>query len=395
MGICLGIGFSKDIDPVKAAKEAAGQAKAKLVKDRVDLVIIFSSIHYDPAKTAPIIRETIGQKKIIGCSTAGIILSHGIELRGIAVLVLHSDDIQFGIGSVQNVNPNDIRQAGNLLARNCVMDFAQPKRSIFLFFPDGLIKDKSLFLKGVQEVVGNLFPIVGAGSSDNFHFKQTFQIYQTKALNNSAAGVLIGGAIHVGVGGRHGWRPLGKPRLTTHVDNHIIRTIDNKRASTLYEEYFGETVENLKNHLLNQVSILYPLGIHIEGSTEYLLRNAVDILTDGSIVCQGEVPENAEVHIMIGNKDYCKHAALDAALEAREGLLGRTAQLIIVIESMSRLKLLGRMAFEEIQKIKEAFGLNTPLIGLYAHGEISPFEGLEKVKKPHLQNESIVVLALG
>ena len=133
----------------------------------------------------------------------------------------------------------------------------------------------------------------------------------------------------------------------------------------------------------------------MEGSNEYLLRNAVDILPDGGIVCQGDVPEESEVHIMIGGKDACKQAAYEAAQEAYESLLGKEAQLVIVIESMSRLKLLGRMAIDEIYRIKEIFGGNVPIIGMYANGEISPFQTLEKVKKPHLQNESIVVLAIG
>ena len=43
----------------------------------------------------------------------------------------------------------------------------------------------------------------------------------------------------------------------------------------------------------------------MEEANQYLLRNIIDILEDGSIVCQEGVPEGAEVHLMISNKDSC------------------------------------------------------------------------------------------
>ena len=97
---------------------------------------------------------------------------------------------------------------------------------------------------------------------------------------------------------------------------------------------------------------------------------------------------------MIGNKESCKQAAFEAAVEAQKNLLGKKAQLVIVIESMARLKLLGRGAINEITRIRQVFGEETPIFGMYANGEICPFESVEKIKKPYLQNESIVVLAI-
>ncbi len=187
---------------------------------------------------------------------------------------------------------------------------------------------------------------------------------------------------------------MGKPRIIDKAEGNVIKIISGKKASSLYEEYFGDEVKDLHSNQFDQMSILYPLGIFVEGSNEYLLRNAVDIKPDGSIVCQGDVPEGAEVHIMIGNKESCKQAAMDAAEDAKKGLLGKKPKLIIIFESMARLKLLGRMAFEEIENIRHVFGASVPIIGMYANGEISPFQTVEKFKKPYLLNESIVVLAI-
>jgi hypothetical protein len=331
---------------------------------------------------------------MIGCSTAGIILSTTIETRGIAVLTIRSDEMIFGIGSVENLDTKDARLAGNFLAKSTLTDFGPHGRQAFLFFADGHLKNNSILLKGIQEVFGNIFPILGAGSCDDFHFSDTFQIYQNNILTNAATGLIIGGQTNVGIGCYHGWRPLGKPRLIDRAEGNVLRSIDGKKASSIYEEYFGDQVDDLRSNQFGRMSILYPLGIFVEGSHEYLLRNVVHIQEDGSIICQGHVPEGSEVHIMIGNKDSCQQAAIQAAEDAQMNLLGRDAKLVIVFESMARLKLLGRAAHEETHAIRNVFGPDIPMIGMYSNGEICPFQTIEKFKKPYLLNGTIVILAI-
>ncbi len=394
MSTHIGIGFSRHVDSQQAAKEAAFQSKTNLGADRIDATLVLSTVHYDPRVSVPVIREILNNDKMIGCSTAGIILSQSIETRGIAVLTITSEDMKFGAGCVENIHALDTSQAGAEFAGSCLKDFGKHGRQIFVFFVDSHLKNVSPLLRSLQEVLGSIFPVVGAGSCDDFHFGDSFQIFQDKILKNAATGLIMGGHMQVGVGARHGWRPLGKPRLIDKADRNVIKSIDGKLAYHIYEEYLGEETKGLRSNRLGQTAILYPLGISIEGSKEYLLRNAVDIKQDGSIVCQGDIFQGAEVHLMIGNKDSCKQAAFEAAQEAQQNLLGKAPQLIIILESMTRLKLLGRTAFQEVLKIKEVFGLKVPLIGMYANGEICPLQSNERFKKPHLQNESIVILAI-
>lgn len=395
MATSIGVGFSQETNMETAARDAAFQSKTNLNADRIDMALVFSTIHYDPRQTVPVLRTVLTQARMIGCSTAGIILSGSIETRGIAVLTITSDDMRFGIGSVEDLNTQDTLRAGNLLARDSLADFGRHGRHAFVFFVDGHLENNSALLKGIQEILGNVFPILGAGSCDDFHFSDTFQIFRDNVLTNAATGLIIGGHVNIGIGCHHGWRPLGKPRRVDKAQGNVIKTISGQRASSLYQEYFGREAEGLRSNQFGQIAILYPLGIFVEGSSEYLLRNTVNIQQDGSIVCQADVPEGAEVHIMIGNKDSCKQAAIQAAEEAQKNLLGKNPKLVMIFESMARLKLLGRTAFEEIEHIKQVFGAEVPLIGMYANGEISPFQTVEKFKKPYLLNGSMVVLAIG
>lgn len=395
MATFIGIGFSQNPDTFLALREASAQARRQINQPPCDLVLVFNTIHYNSSEVHSSLKEIWEETPVIGSSTAGIILRGSIASRGVAILAIRSDEIKFGTGSVSDVTSPETRQAGNLLARNTIASLGNHPRKALLFFTDGLLKNSAPIIKGMQEVLGTFFPMVGAGSSDDFHFKKTFQYGPTEVMTSGAAGLLIGGQINLSIGSQHGWKPLGRPRIINQTDGHIIKTIDGKKASSLYEEYFGKAMEDLRAKHLGQMAILYPLGIYLPEDNEYLLRNAIDILDDGSIVCQGEVPEGSEVHIMLGNKESCKQAARHAALEVKESLKGKEPQVVLIFESLARNKLLGRGAFQEIELIKEILGHKTPLLGMYSYGEIAPFNSLQHIKKTHLQNASIVILAIG
>jgi hypothetical protein len=394
MSLNTGIGFSNLQNPEEAAKEAAFEAKTNLKQDYVGVAIVFTSIHYDPSRVFPVIKKVLNNAEIIGCSCAGIILSSSTHTQGITVLCLQSSDMQFGLGAVDQINSLDSRQAGKNFAQNCLNAIDSRNRQAFLFFVDSRIKNNSTFIRGIQEAMGLAFPIVGGGSTDDFHFNKSFQITNSQIFTNAAVGLILGGNVHIGMGHRHGWRPLGKPRFIENCENNVIKSISGQQAASIYHEFLGDHAKELTYKELSSLTILYPLGILEEESRQYILRHATNLLADGSIVCQGDVTQGSEVHLMIGNKEACKQAAMEAAIEAQAALHGKEAQLVIVIESMSRLKLLGRDHSQEIKKIKEVFGPHVPLVGMFSNGQIGPFLSQDNFKKPVYQNESIVILAL-
>ena len=394
MATHIGIGFSQEPNTSNASRDAALQAKAQIKQKTVDFTIVFTTPHYSPLETLRVIRQILPQAKTIGCSTAGIILAQSVEMRGIAVLAITSDDFKFGIGCAEDLASADMRVAGAELARATVMDFGQNRRGAFIVFSDGLLRNSAPLVKGAQEIFGRVFPVVGAGSSDNLSFRETYQFFQDKPMTNSATATLLGGQIRIGVGNRHGWKPLGKPRFVKKSEGNIIKTIDDKRATHIYEEYLGLGLEELQSRQFIHTAMLYPLGLYIEGEKEYLLRTVVAILSDGSMVCQGDVPEESEVHLMISNKDFCHQAAIEATHEALDTLSGRPPRLAIIFESLSRQKLLGRDIVQEIQAVREILSPATPIIGMYSYGEIAPLKSMNHIGEAIVQNGTIVVLTV-
>jgi len=389
----IGIGTSQNPDAELAAKQAAVQAKTQLRQDRIDLAVIFYTVDYHPKKTLPVIQAVLNSNRLIGSCTTGLILTDQILPSGIAVLAIRSDEWELNTASSEPATLQDPYLAGTTLAQTITEKFGPRSRNTMLFFADGHMINERMMLKGMQEILGNVFPIIGAGSCDDFHFRTTPQIYENKILESSATGLMFGGRSRVAIGGRHGWHPLGKPRIITAAYGNIIQSIDNKPAAHLYKEYFGQDFKNFAEKRWSKLALIYPLGILLPESNKYLIRNIIDILDDGSIVCQGEVPARHEAHIMIGNKDSCLEAASTAAEEARSGLLGQPPKLLMIFESMARIKLLGRNAFQEAQSIKKIFP-GIPLFGMYTNGEIFPFQSTENIFQSYLQNENIVILAV-
>jgi hypothetical protein len=390
----ISIGFSQDPDPQNAALQACVQVKNQLNAADTDLIIVFASPQYIVPETQSAITGVLKPKHLVGSSTGGIILSNGVANRGIAIIGINSDDIRFGVSAIKNIDTQDMRYTGFDLARKAAQDLNSPHREVFIVFAEGVEKNSSPFIHGVREVLGGVFPVLGAVSSDDFKYKKLSQCFQDQILHNSVVGLLLGGTSHLGLGCKHGFKPLGKPRTVTKLENHILRTIDNKPAVEIYKHFLGPEAEGLKNVTLNSYAAMYPLGFYLEESRQYLLRNIIDILQDGSIVCHEGVPQGAEVHVMISNQESCRNSAVEAAELVKTSLADRPAKLVLIFESLARHKILGRGAFSEIQAVKDVLGKTTPIAGMCSYGEIGPFGTLNNIKNIYLHNESILMVAI-
>ena len=213
-------------------------------------------------------------------------------------------------------------------------------------------------------------------------------------LTDAACGVIFGGKLNFGFGIKHGWQALGKPRHVTKSEGNIVSEIDGERAVKLYEEYFAYDITRLKKEL-GRISVLYPIGIYLPGETEYLLRNIVSLQDNGSIVFQGDVPQGAEIRLMIGTKESCLSAATLALAETKQAMGKHKPNLAFIFDSISRKILLGRDAYKELEIIKAGIDDDTPIIGMYSYGEQAPLRALNYLGKSYLHNQTVTVLAIG
>ncbi len=398
MALSTGIGKSKELDSFAAGTAAARQALEEIGGGEPDLAFCFASARFDHLPLIRGIRSVIHDAPILGCTTAGEITSLGPDTKSAVVLLLKFSDsssCQASLGLGRNMSRNP-RVAGQEVARDAVLaNRHSGSRHAFLMFPDGLKGNGAEVIRGIQEVLGTSFPIVGGSAADDFMFENTFQYFDDKVFEDSVCGALFSGDMRIGIGARHGWYPLGKPRVVTEAAHNVIRKLDGKPAVRIYEDYFGRRVADMQHELMARMSVMYPLGMSIPEEEECIVRNALRVDNDGALICAGEVPEGSEIRVMMGSKETAMKAAKKAATLALEGLGDFTPELVFVFDSVSRERLFGRQASEEIDLVKNIFGNNVPIAGFYTYGEQAPLGATVNLGQTLFHNETIVIFAIG
>lgn len=393
--IAVGIGLSTDKDPTEAVREAFHHAKIGMKDKKISLAFVFSTVtltYSGLLKTVSIFLQGI---PIIGCSSAAIISNQGVFRHGVIIMLLSiPNDIHFNTADVRDIKEKTALGAGKELAEKLLYGFKNIRRDFSVIFSDGLIEEGSNFISGLQERLGSSFPLIGASASDNFIYNKTYVYSNEGVFNNAACGVLWGGKLNFGLGIKHGWKPLGKPRIITKSEANIVYEIDDFPAVNLYQEYLSASPAELKKQL-RRISTLYPMGIYLPGEEEYLLRNIVSIEEDGSLLCQGNVPLGSQIRLMIGTKESCLSATEHACEEAKRGLGIHNPDFVFVFNSVSRYTLFGRYANKEIEIIKKHFGKDTPIIGFYTYGEQAPLQAIDYRGKAYFHNQTITILTIG
>ncbi|MFA5411634.1 MAG: FIST N-terminal domain-containing protein [Candidatus Omnitrophota bacterium] len=395
MAIQASIGLSAEKDPVSAAKEAVLQARRNLRAEKIDLAITFGSVDLFSAGLVKTLGVYLADTPIIGCSSTAIISSQGIYKRGLAVMLLSfPEGVYFNTACLRELGAKMPQAAGEELGEKLLYGFSGIRRDLGIMFSDGLMRENAKLIYGLQERLGSSFPFVGASASDNLRFSKSYLYFNHDIFSNAACGVLLGGKLNFGLGTKHGWQPLGKPRRVTRSKDNIVYEIGGVSAVNFYEEYFGYSLSKLRREL-KLISVLYPIGIYLPGEEEYLLRNILSIENDGSLVFQGDVPEESEIRLMIGTKESALEAARQALEEAKKSLSGSQVNLVLILDSISRYLLLGRDADKELDVIREGLEQDTPLIGLYTYGEQAPLTAINYRGKAYFHNQTISILAIG
>lgn len=399
MSIQAGVSISHDEDPEEAGYEAFSNALKQSGADRADLSIVFSSVEMDQGRVVAGVRKASGGAPLVGCSDAGEITNKGPDKGGVAVMAITGDSIRFHTGLGGDVS-DGAREAGRIAAQNVKKKAGDEELRAFMMFPDVLTGNGADIVRGVLDELGEHFPVVGGAAGDDFAFEKTYEYHDDDVKSGTVVGTGIAGEFAMGAGVRHGWMPVGVPMTVTKSDGEVVHELDGKPAVSIYEEYFGESADDLKSEPLARTAITYPLGIKYPDLDEYLIRDPVTVDEKGSITCAAEVPEGVEVRLMIGSKDKAVDAAVDAANHLMNDFKSQNAEpkFVVMFNCIAREKLFGQRANDEIQAVMEIIGKDVPLIGFYTYGEQAPIGGeLLDTEKIHSRfyNETVCLFAVG
>lgn len=399
MAIFAGVGISKNqTDAYQAGFEACTQAMEKMGGTNPDLTITFASVIFDQQKLIRGVHEASKGAPGIGCSDAGEITHEGPTEKSVAVMAIKSDSLRFITGLGPDIQTN-ARRAGQQVAKE-IKEKSVDELRTFIMLPDVLVGNGADIVRGVLDVLGEHFPVIGGAAGDDFLFQKTYEYHDGETISGSVVGVGISGTFSFGVGVRHGWIPIGVPMKVTKSKGAVLYELDGRPAVSIYEDYFGTKADVLKQEPLARLAITYPLGIKIPDLEEYLIRDAITVDDQGAITCAAEIPEGSEIRLMIGSKEKAIEAAEDAARHVMQDLEAQHAKpkMLLIFNCIAREKLFAQKAKDEIDAIMNIIGHDVPTLGFYTYGEQAPMGGETRdVKniKSQFYNETVVLLAIG
>ncbi len=388
--ISAGVGIGTGENAYSAARDATLGALSGVLDHKAKTLLVFGSVSFDQDELLRGVADTAPETKIIGCSTAGEISSEGLSSeKSVVIMALGGDelDVETALGNHLLWNA---RQAGF----DCAKELQYASHGYLqagIVFTDVIAGNGELAVDGMRERLGPSIPLTGAAAGDDLLFFETYQYFGDRAYSGSVASLGLSGKFVVASAVADGFLPIGMPRRITKSEGVTVQQIDNARAVSVYEDYFGSDYSSeLHEHLLSDLAVTFPLGIMAPDSDRLISRNPIYADEKGGMIFTAPIPEGSAAHIMISDTAQTLSSARDAAERIMKEIGAKKPRAALVFNSIARKKLLGSDADEEIHIIQNIIGREVPLAGFYGYAQIdSPISG----EKP-FYNASLVIWVL-
>ncbi|MDI3290019.1 FIST N-terminal domain-containing protein [Polyangium sp. 15x6] len=361
-------------DARRAGRDAADEL-IDVMGGRPDFVLLFGSAKYDGRAVLDGLRGRLGSDvRIAGCSSFAEIDDSGGLTESVTAMGLR-------LGGALRVTPlADVSNDGDdrALGRRLGERARALDPSLLLVFYDSLRVNGPHVLHGLHDVLGATFPMVGGGAGDLGQFVRAYQIADGEVLSGGASVVVFSGPIRIATAARSGWIPVGGEHRITGVEKgNVVRTIDDRPALELYQEYLGARAAAVAS-----VAVEFPLAVvgGLEGTCRpaegeiAVLRAVAGIDTQRkALILGGDLPEGTIVRMTTGTRDDVIRAAEVATERALRALPNPSCALLF--DCMARKLVLGTRYRDELNKPLERLG-SIPKAGFYTHGELSPVDGV-------------------
>lgn len=215
---------------------------------------------------------------------------------------------------------------------------------------DGLSEDLSAYLSEMYRYLGTSVKYFGAaaGASD---LVQKPVLLSEKGLIENGMVVMFSDCDAV-ISVKHGWRPFKGPLLVTESEKNRVKSLNWRNAFEVYKEQLREKTGPVSRENFRDKSNGFPLGLHREDSGA-VIRTPIMVNKNNELVCMGNVDENALIYIMDGDENSLCKAAAEATGESLKQAV--KARELLIFESISRYRFLGKNITKELQAIKNEF----------------------------------------
>lgn len=345
----------------KTVADAVDEVKRGLAFADPKMVLFFASTAFEPASISKAMAAAFPKASVIGCSTAGELVS-GKMLKESVVAMAYGSEVlaDVAVGVMKGIK-NDARAEG---VAKVFADFERHyggkmhdldfSTYVGMILVDGMSAAEERLMDRIGDLTNVLF--VGGSAGDDLQFARTYVYANGEAYTDAAILVLLKPAKGFDIVKTQSFRTTGKRLVATGVNEATreIITFDNKPAAEAYASAVGTTVEDAPNHFMS-----HPLGL-LAGD-EIFVRSPQQI-KDGKMVFYCNVIEGTELALLTSTDIV---ADTRAAVKAKNGSEGPITGLVNFNCILRTLEL-------EKDNLTDAYGkvfTEVPTIGFSTYGE--------------------------
>lgn len=370
----VGTGYSRVSDPREAGRQSAGQA-LKGSGQQPAITFVFTTENYDQEEVLNSVLSEVGESRVIGASSAGIITPDGIFEDGVNVMVLSGLSIEAVTASVEFRSEAPGR-SGRILGQKLLAATTASNGMVFVF-PDCLAGNVALMLRGLYEIMGPDFQYVGGATGDNLRSLKTHQFTENGVAIGSVVAALVTG-VSFGTAVRHGWEPVGSPLIITKAEGRFIHELDERPAFSVYSERLG----GIQLSKFPEYGMRHPLGIP-DALGRFIIRDPIRALPNGTLELVTEVPPKAVAYLMNGRKDELARAAREVFQAAVSDV--EKPRFALLFDCVSRFRLV-KDELDDVDIGRELLGPSIPIVGILTFGEVGTYNDV-----PLFHNKAMVV----
>ena len=340
--------------------------KPQTATDQTNVVLAFGAVdEIGVPERYTELRERFPKANIVMSSTAGEIAGENVSDGTISATAIAYEKTELRAEVIEIGDYTDSREAGDALAQKLAGDDLVH----VLVISDGGLVNGDALVKGLNSVLGRKVLITGGLAADAGRFTQTYV-----GLNEAPRSGCIVGIGHYGTdlkvshGSNGGWEEFGPIRQVTRSQGNVLFELDNQPALDLYKKYLGSKAEELPG-----AALLYPVSL-FTANGDQVVRTILSIDEKaGSMTLAGDIPQGAEIRLMMATFDRLIDGAADAAEASWHASDDDDeAQLVLMISCVGRKLVLDGRVGEEVESVMEILGKDAVYTGFYSNGEISP-----------------------
>lgn len=240
---------------------------------------------------------------------------------------------------------------------------------------DGLTANIGTFLSELYDYLGNSVHYLGGGAG-SLSLQQKPCIFNAEGCFQDAA-LVVFLALSSSLGVRHGWQRIHGPVVATQTEKNLVHQLNWKDAFAVYREVVEQdSGETFNGDNFFDIAKGYPFGI-LKSGQEDIVRDPIVVQGEKTLVCVGEVAENASLHILKGSQSSLTAAAEQAASDsARQIQPESQIHSVMVVDCISRVLFLEEDFIHELNALGKGLGDISKTVvpeGALTLGEISSY----------------------